>query len=450
MSLFQNQIHSAEDAVAFFHSLQVFGIKPGLERISSLCHLLGDVQENLSFVHVAGTNGKGSTCTEIASVLSQAGFRVGLYTSPYVIDFRERMQINGEMIPDDDLIRVTVKTQEAVLRLQEDSIVITEFEALTAAAFLWFSECRCDVVVLETGLGGRFDATNVISSPLVSVITSISMDHMAILGDSISKIAYEKCGIIKPCRPVVTTASQPKEALDVIRRVAYEKSAPLLIADESVMFTGRTVKGYRQTADYNGLVLSIPFPGIHQLQNAALAVVALQSLREQGWKIPDEAIFRGIAEARIPARTEILYRDPVVLLDGSHNDGSTKALAEVLPSIVGSRRTVAVMGMMADKEISAALDHLLGLFDSVIAVTPSNPRALPASEFAKLVRARGVSCTVIESPVRAVDYALHSIEPETQALVICGSLYLAADVRAYLLHKLKEFDQGGKTNVDVC
>lgn len=429
-----------EEAVSFYHSLERFGIQPGLERIKALCRILGDPQEQLRFVHVAGTNGKGSTCTEIASVLTAAGYKTGLYTSPYVIEFRERIRLDGEMISPEDLADITETVRSAVERLAGDGITVTEFEAVTAAAFLYYAKQRCDIVVLETGLGGRFDATNIIRDPVCTVITSVSYDHVRILGNTLAEIATEKCGIIKPGRPVITSSRQDADVLKTISQTAALKGSDLIIADPDDLtvvkedITGTDVR-------YQGVALHIPFPGRHQVENASLAVGAVEVLRISGFPISDEQMKDGLRRAVIPARIEVISGDPLVILDGSHNEGSTAALADLIRSCLPDKLILAVMGMMADKDVKKALDNLLPLFSRVIAVTPSNPRSMPAEDFAAAVRRWGVCAQAIPDPAEGVRTALEHL-PEYDALIVCGSLYLAADVRSYLkkyqFHKYQE------------
>ena len=419
------------EAVGFYHSLERFGVRPGLERIRLLCAMLGDPQKRLRCVHAAGTNGKGSVCTEIASVLTAAGYRTGLYTSPYVIEFRERIRLNGAMIAEEDLADVTLAVKNAVEALAAQGTVVTEFEAVTAAAFLYYARQHCDVVVLETGLGGRFDATNVIESPLCSVITSVSLDHMKILGDTVEKIAAEKCGIIKSGRPVATCTIQPPPVLETVRKTAEDNGSPLMLADPAALrLTGADITG--SDVSYRGIPLHIPFPGAHQLENAALAISAIEFLKQIGYHISDRQLAEGLAAATVPARIETVSRSPLVILDGSHNDGSTAALADTLRRFLPGKRLLAVMGMMADKDCGQALDNLLPLFAKVVAVTPSNPRSMKAEAFRRLITARGCAAQAADDPIEGVRLALGQLRG-FDALVVCGSLYLAADVRAYLL-----------------
>lgn len=435
-----------DEAVGFYHSLTRFGVQPGLERIKALCAELGDPQKKLKCVHVAGTNGKGSTCTIIASVLSAAGYDVGLYTSPYVIEFRERIRLNGDFIPKDALCRVTERVSEALKAVNARGVFPTEFEAVTAAAFLFYAQSGCDIAVLETGLGGRFDATNIIDAPIASVITSVSLDHTAVLGDTVGKIAWEKAGIIKNNRTVITSARQPREALEVIEKCAAENGSELITVDDAKMFDTVSETLFGSDVIYRGNKLHIPFGGAHQRENMSLCIACFDVLRKKGFEISDEAVQNGTANAFIPARTEIMCRAPLVILDGSHNVSSTAALAALLKECLPDRKAVAVMGMMADKDCSSSLDSLLPCFSHVFAATPSNPRAMDAEAFADLVRRKGCECTAVNDPCRAVDAAFEHAAAIGDTVVVCGSLYLAADVRE---HMKKEINRRFGSDADA-
>ena len=430
---------TGEEAVRFYHALQRFGIQPGLERIRALCAKLGDPQDRLRFVHVAGTNGKGSVCTELANILCCAGYRTGLYTSPYVIDFRERICLNGEMIPPDALGAVTEQVKAAMDALREEAIFPTEFEAVTAAAFLYYAEEKCDVVVLETGLGGRFDATNIIKTGLISVITSVSLDHTGVLGDTVAQIAFEKAGIIKPGRPVVISSSQKPDVFEVLRSRAKAIGAPLYTADAGQMFQPLSADMTGTVIRYNGQDLKIPFPGEAQRDNASLVLKAIELLSET-FRLRPSAIKTGMETAFIPARTEMLCDDPFILLDGSHNDGSTAALSALVKKFLYNKKILAVMGIMADKDHAAVLSNLLPCFAAVVCVTPSNPRALPSAQLCRLIASYGVEAIDGASPAEGIDKAL-SLLPAYDALVGCGSLYLAGAVREYLKSKLHQTDE---------
>lgn len=426
-----------DEAVGYYHSLNRFGVQPGLERIKALCAELGNPQTKLKCIHVAGTNGKGSTCTVIASVLRAAGYSVGLYTSPYVTEFRERIQFNGEFIPKDALCRVTQRVADALKAVNARGVFPTEFEAVTAAAFLFYAQSGCDAVVLETGLGGRFDATNITDAPVVSVITSVSLDHTAVLGDTLKKIAWEKAGIIKRSRPVITSAGQPREAAKVIEKCAEENGSELIKADASEMFENVSETLFGSDVTYNGLRLHVPFGGAHQRENMSLCLACFDVLRKNGFDIPDSAVQNGTANAFIPARTEIMCREPLIILDGSHNASSTAALAALLKEFLSDKKAVAVMGMMADKDTASALDNLLPCFSHVFATTPSNPRALDAEKFALLIGSRGCAATAVNSPCEAVKAAFDLAQALWIPTVVCGSLYLAADVREYMKKEIK-------------
>lgn len=422
-----------EEALKWYRSFEKFGVVPGLDRVKALCAGLGDPQKKLKCVHITGTNGKGSVCTETASVLAAAGYKTGLYTSPEVIDFRERMQINSEMITPSGLCRITEKVRCATEKLNGQGIFPTQFEVLTAAAFLWFYESRCDVVVLETGLGGRFDATNVIDDPLVCGIVSVSLDHTAVLGDTVEKIAFEKSGIIKNGVCAVAFAGIPDGARRVISDFADEKNCRLVFADEKEIFD-LSPYDERESVIYKNTEIALPFFGYHQVCNAAVTVCVIETLRKKGFNIPDSALSLGISSSRIPARTEIISEKPFVMLDGCHNDASSAGLAGVLEKKLKGKRVLAVMGMMADKDCKKSAANLVGHFARVIAVTPSNPRSMKAADFAELIKSLGVESEAFDTPERGVDAAVEMLDGY-DALVVCGSLYLAADIRAYLLKK---------------
>ena len=426
---------TVEEAVAFFHSLERFGVNPGLERIGALCEILGHPEKRCRYVHVAGTNGKGSVCTEISNVLREAGFVTGLYTSPYVLDFRERIQVNNRMISAEDLIAAADQVKSAVESLNARGVYPTEFEAVTAAAFLHFANTGCKIVVLETGLGGRFDATNIIEAPIVSVITSISLDHVKILGDTLDKIAFEKCGIIKPLCHTVTDAANPTEALNVIRETAAARGSYLFEASPGGLFQVISSDITGTQIEYRGVRMRIPFPGEHQIRNAAAAIKACEVLGVSGFDLTVKHIKSGLEASFIPARTEIMHGSPPVVLDGSHNDDSTLALAKVLRAYLSGKRILAVMGMMEDKDCEKAVRNLQGCFTEVIAVTPSNPRAMPAEKFRDLLTENGYTASAVPDPLKAIDEAFLRLA-DFDALVVCGSLYLASDVRAHILEKI--------------
>jgi dihydrofolate synthase / folylpolyglutamate synthase len=424
-----------EEALNKISSLLRFGIKPGLERIEKLLGLLGNPQDQLKFVHVAGTNGKGSTCALISSVLKKSGYKTGLFTSPYVTDFCERMQINGEMISHEEVAMLVEKTFPLVEQMAAKDEIITEFELITAIAFQWFANKGCDIVILEVGLGGRLDATNVIKTPLVSVITSISLDHTTILGDTVEQIACEKCGIIKQNGITVCYPDQPREAYEVIRDTAAERHNRFVLAKmDSVNLLSMNITG--TGLEYGELLVTLPFIGEHQIKNAVTALAVLEVLKGEGYPIGDHSIEAGFCCASFPARLEVLSRSPLVILDGAHNPSGTAALADAVRRYLDGRKIVAVMGMLADKDVTAATQNLKDLFAYVITLTPSNPRAMGAEELAAHWRNLGTAA----EPMADIDAALRKalgLAGEDGAVLICGSLYLAGEVRPRAIELLK-------------
>ena len=430
-------IMTYNEAVERINSLLVFGSQPGLERIGELVRRLGSPDKSLRFVHVAGTNGKGSTCALIAAALREQGYKTGLFISPYVLEFRERFMINGEMIPPQTLAGIVEEIYPLVETMKAEGKIITEFEFVFAAALVWYAREKCDIVVLETGLGGRFDATNIIDCPLVSVITSISLDHTKILGDTYAKIAFEKCGIIKQGGKTVAYADQKPEALDVIRNIAAERDNEFILADSSSAESlHEGLDGIRYTIPFDGntLELSLRLTGAHQVKNSVTALCALGALRKRGIAVSDDAIKRGFASVSFPARMELLSTEPVVLLDGAHNPGGAQALANAIRQYIPEKRRVGIVGMLADKDIDTALGMLLPLFDEIITVAPDNPRKMPAEELAGKVSSYCGNVCSFDDYTQAYEYAL-SRTGRDDALIIFGSLYLASSMRAVIINK---------------
>ena len=409
-----------KESVEYIHSLLQFGIKPGLERISMLLSSLGNPQDKIKTVHIAGTNGKGSTSTHIANILTAAGFKTGLYTSPYVLSFCERIQIDGESISEEKLSKTVTKVQKEIFKLNEKGIVITEFEAITAVAFLYFYEEKCDFAVIEVGLGGRFDATNVLSSPKASVITSISLDHTKILGDTLTKIAFEKCGIIKEGVPVVTSANQNSEVLGVIEKTARDKNCKLTVANPknaSVV----SDKLDETVFEYDKESYTLHLCGEHQIENA---VNAIETARLFG--ISEDFIKKGISKTQMLARMEIIGKEPLIIRDGGHNEGCAKALRDfILRYNIKNIRML--VGMMADKDTERYLQLVCPLCDSVTVCTPSNPRAESAENLLVSAKKYCQKSAAIENPKTAFKMVLESAEKDDTVLV-CGSFYLMSDI----------------------
>ena len=413
------------DAVSFVHSRLVFGSRPGLESMKRITSLLGDPQRGMRFLHVAGTNGKGSVSTMLAAMLTAAGQKTGLYTSPYVVDFRERFQIDGRMIPKAAFAALIERLKPLVERLDGEGCVITEFELITAAAFLWFCEEKCDAVVLEVGLGGRFDATNIIEAPACSVITHIDLDHTRVLGDTYAAIAAEKAGILKPGCPAVVYPDQRPEALAVIEQTAAERGCPFTVAP---LATGMNTTLAGSDFVWQGQTYHTPLLGAHQLKNAATALSAAQAIG-----LPAEAMRQGLAAATIAARQEVLCADPLVLLDGAHNPDGVAALAATLTAF-GVERPTLILGMLADKDYARAVAALVPLCGRVITLRVPNPRTLSAAALAKALRPYCDDVRAARSYREALALAAQTDGP----VVAAGSLYLAAALRPRLLSWVKE------------
>ena len=428
---------TTQQAIEALHALPRMGQgAPGLARMQNLCDHLGNPEKELQCIHIAGTNGKGSLAAMTSSILTAAGYKTGLTISPYVVDFRERFQIDGEMIPPRTLANLTEKVLDAIDAIEaEGGEKPVEFEAVTALAFLWFAREKCDLVVLETGLGGRCDATNVVPHKLVAAITKIGYDHMEVLGDTLDKIAAEKAGIIKEGTVVVNYPDQPAEAMGPILTAAAEAHTSIITPDKDDLTLLRG-KRLENRIDYGGYRAALGLPGTHQANHAAMAVeIALALWREFGYDISDDAILQGLADARMPARIEVLRRHPLLLLDGCHNPDGAKMLAATLTRADFEENLVGVLGVLADKDM---LSDLAPCFAKVYTVTPNCPRALSAEELQKEARFHTdaeAADSVADAIRKAVDYA---DENNLAGVVVCGSLYLAAEARPLLLKEAEK------------
>ncbi len=408
------------ESVEYIHSLLAFGIKPGLERISMLLDLLDNPQEKLKVIHIAGTNGKGSTSTMISNMLIANGKKTGLFTSPYVIDFCERIQIDGENVRKEIFAQCVTQVREKIEELNKQDIVITEFEAITVCAFLCFVKAECEYVVLEVGLGGRFDATNVIKKPEAVVITSISLDHIAILGDTIGKIAFEKCGIIKQNTPVITSFNQQNEVLQVIRKTCEDRASDLIITNpKSVEILDDTILGTVFVYDNN--VYKTRLTGNHQIENA---VNAIECARVIG--IDKTAIAIGIKNTKMIARMEIIGEKPLIIRDGGHNEGCAEALYNFLTKY-NVKNIKMLIGLMADKDVESYVKKIAPLCKSVVAVTPSNSRALSGEDLKKITEKYCDDTKFINNPCEGYKYILSDTK-EDETILVCGSFYMMSDV----------------------
>ena len=423
-----------DEALERIHSLLTFGSRPGLDRMRELLRRMGDPQDRLSYIHVAGTNGKGSICAVLSSILVASGCKTGLFISPYITDFRERIQIDNEMISRETLTAAVEETFPLIEQLRSEGIVITEFEYVNALEFYIHAQAGCDIVVLETGMGGLLDCTNVILPPLCAVIATIGLDHTAILGDTIEKIAEQKCGILKKGSVAVTSA-QCDEAMRVIRDTADALGIPL-IESGSVALTAEDITLGGTDLIYRGEKMHLSLAGDHQIENARTALAAIEALTERGiLNISASDIREGLQKAVNPARLEVLHQSPLVLLDGAHNPNGVEALKRAIDRFLGDRRVFCVMGMLADKDSDSSLELLDGAFEAIYTVPIDNPRALSSEALAEKCRAHAAEVKAFDSAEAAFDAAYARAEAEDAAVLVCGSLYLAGAIRPYIIKK---------------
>lgn len=415
------------EALQYIHTRTRFGSQKSLDRIRSLMARLGDPQKELRFVHVAGTNGKGSISTMTAQIVQESGYRVGLYTSPYLVDFRERFRVNGEMLPKAGLVDLTNRVKAAADALfEETGMECTEFEVVTAIGFCWFLQENCDLVVLEVGLGGRLDATNVIEAPLCAAIAPVSLDHTAILGNTVEQIAAEKAGIVKAGSTVVCAADQPEEAAEVIRTICKERGASFIRTEKLAIEGVKTgLSGTEFT--YKGIFRKTAMAGAHQACNASCAIEVTDVLRKSGFILPEEAVNAGLAKARIHGRLELLREKPMLIADGAHNPAASAVLREAIQTLPVSRR-VAVMAVMEDKDWRTVLADIASVCDTVVCcAVPDMPRSCPAQKLADAVRGLGKEAEAADT----IDEALvrgETLAGKDGAVIVCGSLYLVGTV----------------------
>lgn len=417
-------------AIDYLYNLKWHGIKLGLDNIRRLMAALGEPHTRFRSVHVAGTNGKGSTAAAIAMVLQAAGHRTGLYTSPHLIDFTERIRVDGTPVSPEQVARLTERVRAAAGELP-----VTFFEFTTAMAFLHFADLSVDWVAAEVGMGGRYDATNVLT-PLVSVITNVDFDHQAYLGNTLEQIAFEKAGIVKPGVPVVTATDRP-EALEVVRTVCREQGAPLYRVGAEIRVEGPSPQRFR----YRGLRgsyadLNFALLGRHQLSNAACALAALELLETHGVPIGEAAVRRGLSTVRWEGRMEMIRPSPAgaaVLLDGAHNPAGARVLRTFLEESRPARpaRLILVLGILRDKDIDRILAELVPLADEVVLTRPGYDRAETTADLKRRVDSFAVRSTVREPVEEAVRYA-QSVAAAGDLICVAGSLFTMGEARSYL------------------
>lgn len=415
---------NAEQAIAYIHSVCWKGSIPGLGRTQELLEKMGNPEKKLKFVHIAGTNGKGSTAAMTASILSKAGYRTGLYTSPYIYRFHERIQVDGVEISDEDLTEITEYVKPLADSMAQSP---TEFELVCCIAFEYFYRKKCEIVVLEVGMGGAWDATNVIEVPEVAVITNIGLDHTEYLGDTVEKIAETKSGIFKPHGHGVVYRSTPSVEA-VYERVCAERDVSLRKADfDGLVLKAHTLEG--QVFDCGSRKnLVLPLLGDHQLHNASVVLSIADTLIGEGWKISEQNIYDGIRDVRWPGRFDIVCRKPLFIIDGGHNPQCIEALVKNIRDYLAGKKVVALTGVLADKDYADMYKPVMPLVDRFVCITPPNPRKLEAEQLARYLRQAGAQAQASESILGGVKQAM-DLAGEDGVVLCFGSLYSIGGIR---------------------
>lgn len=415
---------NAEQAIAYIHSVCWKGSIPGLGRTQELLEKMGNPEKKLKFVHIAGTNGKGSTAAMTASILSKAGYRTGLYTSPYIYRFHERIQVDGVEISDEELAEITEYVKPLADSMAQSP---TEFELVCCIAFEYFYRKKCEIVVLEVGMGGAWDATNVIEVPEVAVITNIGLDHTEYLGDTVEKIAETKSGIFKPHGHAVVYRSTPSVEA-VYERVCAERDVSLRKADfDGLVLKAHTLEG--QVFDCGSRKnLVLPLLGDHQLHNASVVLSIADTLIGEGWKISEQNIYDGVRDVRWPGRFDIVCRKPLFIIDGGHNPQCIEALVKNIRDYLAGKKVIALTGVLADKDYADMYKPVMPLVDRFVCITPPNPRKLEAEQLARYLRQAGAQAQASESILDGVKQAMELAGKD--GVVLCfGSLYSIGGIR---------------------
>ncbi len=428
-------LRNYDDTVNYLYSLRKHGIKLGLSNINGLMSILGEPHRSFNSIHIAGTNGKGSTASIIASILIENGFKVGLYTSPHLASFTERIRINNQRISEDEVIELTARINNLI---KATHLNPTFFEFVTAMAFYYFSLKKVNWAVVETGMGGRFDATNVIK-PHVSIITNIGLDHVEFLGGSISEIAFEKAGIIKQGVPVITASTHP-DAIRQITEIAYGSGSDIHIYNRDfkgnlLSINARGIKfDYYGYKDYKNLTL--PLTGRHQLYNASLAIRTCEILKNKGTSITDASIIRGLEDVRVEGRFEIIAYNPTIILDGAHNPEAVDILCKTVKEIFPEKRLIIVTGILKDKDIGGILKPLSQIADTLILTRPKGERASTPEELKRHLKDSADIRMIIHT--RNVAEALNTAKSEwdeDSIILITGSFYTTGEVKEILGHE---------------
>ncbi len=425
-----------ETAMERLGTLRRFGSPGAPERVDWILKRLGEPQRKLRLIHVAGTNGKGSTCAMLASVLQQAGYRTGLFISPYIVDFRERIQINGIMIPKEEFAGLMEQVFPYAEQLQSAGDHMSEFELLTVLALLWFSQRDCDVVVWEAGIGGKKDSTNVAACVPVTVLTSVSLDHTELLGDTIEEITRDKCGIMKPGGTMVLAPNQQDGVAPVVLEEAKKRDSRVV---QACMEEIKVLRTDLHGTDflYRASRFHLPLTGAHQLLNACTVLTVIEQLCKKGFCIAAEHIQQGLERVRFPARWEVMGEQPLVIIDGAHNPGGIDALKEAVMQYLPDRKITAIAGALQDKDTDYMTRSLSGMFAHVVTVAPAHPRALDAKVFAGLWLGYGQQACAAGDMEEALRKAKRLVG-KNDVLLVFGSFFTAAEAREKLKYHFME------------
>jgi dihydrofolate synthase/folylpolyglutamate synthase len=420
-------------SLKWINSFQKFGIKLGLDRIKYIMDELGNPQENYKIIHVGGSNGKGSVCNIIASILIESDYKVGIYTSPHLHDIKERIIVNNQIISNDEFAYITQKIRPIIEKMQASREIPTYFEILTAISFQYFKEKRVDYAILEVGLGGKYDATNIVA-PVISVITNVSLEHQNILGKNITQIANQKGGIIKESTPIFTAAKN--KSLEIIKKIAIEKKAPIYIIsnknwirlDNTLEFQEFQIKGLLKEYKVRTKLL-----GNYQGENITLAIKSIEYFQNHGIKINEDYIQQGIKKTINPGRMEIVNYDPIILLDGAHNPQGVKLLVETLKNDFKYNKLIFILGILKDKDIKSMMPSIISISDYIITTQSNNIRAIESVELEKIIKKMNNKIKVI-SKNKIQDAIKHAITITKNNDLVCitGSLYTVAEARGYL------------------
>lgn len=424
-----------EEALAFIYSRRKFQKSSGHERMIRLLELLDNPHKKLRFIHIVGTNGKGSVSTALAEVLKKSGYKTGLFTSPFIFEFAERIKVNGEFIPKNRIAELTAIIKEKALLMEKENLYPTVFEVTTALGLLYFKETACDTVVLEAGIGGKNDSTNVIDAPDLAVITSVSLDHTEMLGNSPEQIAKEKCGILKNGCSMVSYPfdgekfgyiPQPEGVAEVIRQECKKGGNPLFVPDTGKAAVEKSsLSGTR--INYDGLTFNINLCGKHQIANMMTVITAARVLREKGYNISDDDICLGIEEFKMPGRTEIIEGELTVILDGGHNVGCMKALRETVQSFLRGRKITLLMSFMKDKDYEEAISLIAPLCENIVFTQTDSKRGETAEALSEIAK-KYCSNVYAESDTEKA-FKLAKEKAQGDVLIVAGSFYLVSEVR---------------------